>query len=159
MSVVETQPSASLTSLYLEDEVAWLEIMARLASERRFEEINHENLSEFLTDMAIRERREVLSRLVVLLIHWLKWDYQPKKRSRSWRSTILTQEDDLRLMLESRTLHDHTDEVLARAFHMARKRAAETGLPLKTFPADPTMTVDELLSRSDEFEADLRDGV
>ena len=40
--------------------------MARLIAERRFGELDYEHLHEFLTDMARRDRREVLSRLKTL---------------------------------------------------------------------------------------------
>ena len=78
----------ALFDLYERDETAWLETMARLAADRRVEEIDLENLSEFLTPMAHRDRREVENRLEQLLKHLLKHEYQPGRRSRSWRSTI-----------------------------------------------------------------------
>jgi hypothetical protein len=40
-----------------------LEVMSRLVAERRFEEFDCEHLSEYLSDMARRDRREVYSRL------------------------------------------------------------------------------------------------
>jgi hypothetical protein len=73
MAAVKTE---SLSTLFEQDETAWLEIMADLVSKKRFKEIDHRNLSEYLTDMAIRDRREVKSRLVMLLSHLLKWQFQ-----------------------------------------------------------------------------------
>src|SRR6476660_8840454 len=98
MSVVE-----SLLSLYQEDETAWLEQMAHLIAERRFAELDYANLQEFLTDMARRDKREVLSRLTVLITHQLKWKHQPEKRSNSWRATIAEQRRELEELLESGT--------------------------------------------------------
>src|ERR1700730_18671616 len=98
------QAQPSLSDLYHEDETAWLEAMARLVAARRFDELDHENLREFLADMARRDKREVLSRLTTLLAHLLKWEHQPQQRTRSWEATILHQREELRDLLESSTL-------------------------------------------------------
>jgi hypothetical protein len=145
---VESLPS--LSALYQEDETAWLEIMARLVAERRLEELDYANLSEFLADMARRDRREVYSRLVVLLTHILKWEYQPEMRSGSWRGTLMSQRRELRLLLESGTLRNHAAAVLADAYQEAREQAAaETGLPLEPFPAECAASVEELIAREE----------
>src|SRR6266540_3178234 len=94
-----------LSALFERDETAWLEIMSHLAAEGRFVEMDHINLSEYLADMAKRDRREVSSRLVVLLTHLLKWEHQPSNRTGSWRGSILEQRRELRKLLESGTLY------------------------------------------------------
>src|SRR5438128_9939389 len=93
-----------LADLYDEDETAWLEEMARLVSERRYQDLDHEHLSEFLSDMARRDKREVLSRLTLLLAHLLKWDFQSAQRSNSWQATIAVQRRELSDLLERGTL-------------------------------------------------------
>ena len=143
----------ALPTLYQADETAWLETMARLISEHRIDELDYEHLGEYLADMARRDRREVSSRLAILLVHLLKWQFQPEKRTGSWRSTILEQKSELRLLLESGTLRNHAIESLAGAYQDARERAAaETGLSLGTFPSGWSTSVDDLISRewSDE---------
>ena len=135
------------TSLYLEDETAWLELTSRLVAEGRFHEVDGASLSEYLTDMAIRDRREVMSRLVVLLTHLLKWDHQPAKRTPSWESTILTQRNDLHDIFESRTLRNHASDVLDAAYARAVRQAAiQTGSPEKSFPTACPYTLSELLA-------------
>jgi len=137
----------ALNALYEEDETAWLEIMANLAAEGRFAEMDQLNLSEYLADMAKRDRREVFSRLVVLLTHLLKWVHQPDHRSGSWHGTILEQRRELRKLLESDTLHHHAISVLAEAYGEARKQAAaETMLPRATFPIECRWDVETLLA-------------
>lgn len=145
------QIAVPLPLLYHQDETAWLEVMSRLVAERRFDEFDCEHLSEYLSDMARRDRREVYSRLVVLLTHLLKWEHQPAKRSGSWRGTILTQRRELRLLLESGTLRNHAVEILAEAYQEAREQAAaETELPLETVSVECGQSVDELISRGSE---------
>src|SRR5438874_1944892 len=95
-----------LSDLYETDETAWLERMAELVRRGRIEELDLPNLSEFLSDMARRDRREVESRLAVLIAHLLKWEYQPPKRSRSWLVTIEQQRQELLRLLESGTLRN-----------------------------------------------------
>ncbi|WP_169977674.1 DUF29 domain-containing protein [Tautonia rosea] len=148
---MSNQMAGALPSLYHEDETAWLETMAQLVAEGRFDELDCAHLSEYLSDMARRDRREVYSRLVVLLTHLLKWEHQPEKRSGSWRGTILTQRRELRLLLESGTLRNHAIASLAEAYQDAREQAAaETELPIDTFPFPCVYTVDELIARDSE---------
>lgn len=144
--------ATSLAALYEADETAWLETMAQLAADRRVEDIDYQNLSEFLNDMARRDRREVYRRLVLLLTHLLKWEYQPEQRTRSWRATIRTQRSELRLLIESGTLRNHASAVLAKAYEEAREQAAdEADVPVETFPAECAQTVAELIEQ--ELEA------
>ena len=104
-----TAEALDLSTLYERDETAWLEAMSALAANGRHTEMDFAHLSEYLADMAKRDRREVFSRLVVLLSHLLKWEHQLENRSNSWRGTILEQRRELRLLLESRSLRRHAD--------------------------------------------------
>src|SRR5439155_23872998 len=114
-------------------------------------EMDYLHLSEYLADMAKRDRREVSSRLVTLLIHLLKWEQQPDQRSGSWQGTILEQRRELRKLLESGTLHKHALSVLAEAYADARKQAAaETGLPRGTFPAECGWDLESLLEDKED---------
>ena len=94
-----TAQAVPLSVLYERDETAWLEAMSALAAAGRHAEMDHANLSEYLADMARRDRREVFSRLVVLLTHLLEWEHQPGNWSGSWRGTIREQRRELRQLL------------------------------------------------------------
>jgi hypothetical protein len=139
---------AGLSSLYEADETAWLETMAGLIVEGRLDDLDYENLHEFLTSMARRDRREVLHRLTTLLVHLLKWEYQPTKRSRSWVTTIRNQRLELEDLLESGTLRNHAKDVLSEAYSRAiQLAAAETGFDEKIFPSTCPDTLDEILTK------------
>lgn len=141
------RPIEILPSLYEEDETAWLEAMADLIAAQRYEELDYPHLQEYLTDMAIRDRREVKSRLVTLIAHRLKWIHQPDKRSASWRGTILEQRRELRDLLGRGVLRNHAEAVLGKAYQDAvEQAAAETELPPETFPAVCPWTLELLLS-------------
>lgn len=136
-----------LSLLYEQDETAWLEVMADLVAQRRHAELDYLHLSEYLSDMAKRDLREVFSRLVILMSHLLKWQYQPDKRSGSWRGTIREQRRELNQLLESETLRNHAQLVLLDAYAEARKQTSdETELSLETFPQECPWELDELLS-------------
>jgi hypothetical protein len=140
--------------LFEQDETAWLEIMANLAAEGRFAEMDHANLSDYLKDMAKRDRREVASRLVTLLTHLLKWEYQPDRRSGSWQGTIMEQRRELRKLLESGTLQKHALAILEECYADARKQAAvETGLARGAFPVECAWNLESLLADVEEETA------
>jgi hypothetical protein len=154
MTTTEQLP---LGVLFEQDETAWLETMSHLALAGRYAEMDYANLSEYLTDMANRDRREVFSRLVSLLLHLLKWEHQPDRRSGSWQGTILEQRHELRKLLESGTLQNHALAVLAEAYADARKRAAaEMGLARGTFPVECFWDLESLLA---DVEGDAEAGV
>lgn len=142
---------AATAALYEADETAWLEATADLIRDGRIAEVDLNTVAEYLTDMAKRDRREVFSRLVVLLSHLLKWKYQPDQRSGSWRGTILEQQRELRQLFESGTLRNHASAVFADAYADARKQAAaETGLLRSVFPDECGWNIDRSLADLDE---------
>jgi hypothetical protein len=136
-----------LARLYEADETGWLEQMSKLINERRYEELDYQHLGEYLLDKAKRDRREVLHRLTTLLTHLLKWEHQPRKRSRSWEITIRRERRELQDLLDSRTLEDYALEILPKAYTRAAKDAAtETGLVQERFPQECPYTLADLLS-------------
>ena len=137
-----------LDGLYDRDEVAWYDTMASLIAQARVGELDFANLKEVLEDMGKRHRRDVKSRLRILLAHWLKWEYRPSQRSGSWMATLLVQRTDLRDDLEdSRTLYNHAVQIYGDTYELAVKLAAlETGLPPETFPETCPVTLGELLA-------------
>ncbi len=142
-----TPRTPTLASMHETDETAWLDQTAELVRAGRFDQIDAAALAEFLTDLARRDRREVFSRLVVLLAHLLKWEHQPERRSGSWLGTILEQQRELRQLLESGTLRNHAAYMFAEAHADARKQAAaETGLARSAFTEECPWDLDAALA-------------
>lgn len=143
-----TKQAPALSELYERDEVAWYGAMIELIELGRTDDLDFVNLKELLESMAKREHREVKSRLRILLAHWLKWQYQPEKRTGSWAATLVLQRSELRDdFSDSRVLYNRAVEVLDSAYHQAvRFASAETGLPPETFPETCPVTLDELLA-------------
>ncbi len=144
--MIQGKTMPSLPELFDADETAWLEQMAALAGENAGASLDLPHLSEYLGDMAKRDKREVIQRLTVLLVHLLKWEHQPKKRSRSWQLTIDEQRDELQELLESGSLRAHTEQELAKAYQKAVRRAAvETKLKEETFADECPFSLEQVL--------------
>ena len=141
------QTSRALATLYEVDETAWLEATAELVRQSRFDEIDSSTLSEYLGDMARRDRREVESRLIVLLAHILKWMHQPERRSGSWKGTIIEQRQELEGLLGRGVLWNHAESELSESYRKALERAAaETGLPESAFVESCPFSLEQILS-------------
>ncbi len=137
-------------SLYDEDFAVWTAETARLLRAGRFDEVDIEHVAEEIEDMGKRDKRELYSRLTVLIADLLKWKWQPERKTRSWRSTIVTQRAELRRLFEQSPslqaiVHDAVDDVYSDALDRA---TAETGLPGRTFPRKCPFTPDEILDLS-----------
>jgi hypothetical protein len=108
-------------SLYKRDYYTWALQQARALKEHRLEELDWENLSDEVEGLAKTERRELRSRLEVLLEHLIKWQFQPQRRTRSWRTTVAVQRLKIREHLgENPGLRPSVTEVLAQAYKVAR---------------------------------------
>lgn len=132
---------------YEDDFFAWTQHTAALLREGRFPQVDVEHVAEEIEDMGKRDRRVVESRLEVLLSHLLKWRYQPRRRSRSWRASIRTQRSKLGLVLrDSPSLKAQLPALVRTAYARAVATAAdETGLNLKRFPRDCPYTAEQIL--------------
>jgi len=134
-------------SLYDEDFAAWTAATARLLRARRLTELDLEHLAEEVEDMGKSQTRERNSRLRALLVHLLKWQGQPQKRSRGWRSTIDAQRVELRdLLRQSPSLRHRLPESLPEVYRDAVRAAGiETGLAAGTFPRECPFRVEQIL--------------
>lgn len=135
----------TLNQLYEADETAWLEAMAELIQLKLYDQLDYSNLQEFLTEMAKRDKREVTSRLTLLIAHQLKWDYQSAKRSTSWKITIESQRQELLSLFENASLRHYAELKLQKSYQAAIRLAmAETDLAEDAFPANSPYTLDSL---------------
>ncbi|MBV8450769.1 MAG: DUF29 domain-containing protein [Deltaproteobacteria bacterium] len=108
-------------SLYERDYYTWALQQVRALKEHRLEELDWENLADEVESLAKTERRELRSRLEVLLEHLLKWQFQASHRGRSWRTTVAQQRSKIREHLdENPGLKPSVVDVLARAYQSAR---------------------------------------
>ena len=137
-------------SLYEKDFYAWTQEQAALISQGKWTGLDVPNLVEEIESLGRQQRSELRNRLSVLLMHLLKWEYQPSKRSRSWNLTIRIQRIDIAdLLAESPSLKPYLLEAIDKAYKKAVLAAAkETSLPEATFPDEASYTAQQILDGS-----------
>jgi hypothetical protein len=132
---------------YENDFLLWIDKQVELLRAKKFEQLDLNNLIEEMDSMGKSLRRELNSRLEVLLMHLLKCEYQPDMKSSSWRGTIHTQRSQLRGLLEENpSLRREFSQRAQRAYTFAVQGASlESGLPESTFPAENPYSGEQLL--------------
>jgi hypothetical protein len=133
--------------LYDRDFFEWSRCNAALLRSGRFDQADIEHIAEEIEDMGKRDRRELESRLQVLLAHLVKWRHQPQFRSSSWETTIDHQRDGIQMLLrDAPSLRNRCHEILPLAYAKAvRDASKETKLPHASFPSDCPFTLDQIL--------------
>ena len=116
--------------VYDADYAAWSEAQANALRRRAANEVDWDNIADEVESLGRSDRREIRSRLAILLVHLLKWRFQPQARSPSWRSSIRESRDKIAdLIEESPSLADCPAAYLEVAYARARTAAAdETGV-------------------------------
>ncbi len=136
-----------MSALYDTDFYAWTVQQRELLAQGRLQEVDIAHLMEELDDMSRSTKRELVNRLALLLMHLLKWRYQPRLQSISWQLTIEEQRLQVKeLLLDNPSLHSLFPDILNRAYGQALLKAArETGLDKKEFPLVCPFTFDQIL--------------
>jgi len=146
-SASSTARPAPVVNLYDVDFFEWTQRTAGQLRARRFARVDIEHVAEEIEDMGKRDLRELNSRMEVLLAHLLKWKLQPRKRSRSWRATIVVQRREIDATLQdSPSLRRRLVSARPSNYEGAVARAAaETGLGVTAFPPSCPFSIEEIL--------------
>jgi Domain of unknown function DUF29 len=125
-----------MSEKYLVDFSSWINQTAQLLRERRWHEIDVPHLIEEVEDLGKSERRGIASQLTRLLLHLLKWHYQPQRRSDSWLDSITDARTQIELVIEdSPSLRSYPAEQLKESYQRARRQAAkQTSMEISMFP-------------------------
>ena len=140
----------SQQSEYDKDFYAWSLHNAALIREGKLSKVDLEHVAEEIEDMGRSNRRELVSRLAVLLAHLLKWKFQTDHRSNSWKNKIEHQRFKVKDVLdESPSLKYELDKKLSHAYKEALMIAVEqTELNRDTFPKTCPFSLKEALNES-----------
>jgi hypothetical protein len=131
---------------YDTDFYQWTQQQADLLRQGALSALDRENLAEEIESMGKSGQRAVESYLRNILLHLLKWQYQPERRSNSWRLSIRDGRHQVAKRLrESPSLKPKIADMVTDEYPLVREYAAnETGLPLVTFPEQCPLTVEEI---------------
>lgn len=107
MHQLQTNPLE--TSLYETDFHSWLQTQILLLNQRKWHQVDVNNLIEELEYLGRQQRQELRNLLSILIGHLLKWEYQSNRRS--WLATIRIQRRDLiRLLKDNPSLKAYLAE-------------------------------------------------
>jgi hypothetical protein len=140
-------------SLYEADFAAWALEQAAAVQRKDWAAIDVPNLVEELESMGKQQRAQLRNRLIVLLMHLAKWQYQSGQRARhggSWQSSIAEQRGEIEIHLgDSPSLKPYVPQAMQLAWKVARIKAArETRLDMQTFPPACPYTFEQAMSES-----------
>lgn len=143
--------STTKTVLYETDFSQWVDETTELIKDGRFSELDLPNLIEELQSLRISDKRALRGYLRVLLMHLLKWHFQPGKRTPSWRGSIRNARNEIEdILKDSPSLKNYIFESIDWCYARAVKLAVEeTGLSLSVFPNSCPYLDEQILD--DEF--------
>jgi Domain of unknown function DUF29 len=132
---------------YDSDFYLWSAGQAALIREGKFDQLDIENVAEEIESLGRSDRKSLTSQVQRLLAHLLKWQFQPTRRSKSWKLSIYSARDEIKVILDdSPSLNDALSAGLDKAYLSAKKRAAlETGLSAASFPDECPYSLQQVL--------------
>lgn len=133
---------------YDKDVIAWAQEQAQLLRSGRFDALDIEHIAEEIEDVGKSEKRELASRMAVLLTHLLKWQFQSGRRGSSWQRTIKEQRKSIALHIKEtpslKASLANADWLSATWADTVAKAIEETDLDV--FPETLPWTVEQVLS-------------
>ena len=146
-----------MKSLYDTDAYTWAMTQADALRRRSANEIDWDNVAEEIESVGKSQASELRSRYITLLLHLLKWRFQPERRTRSWENTVRRERREIvRHLTGNPGLKPDREELFASAYETARLDAStETDLPLESFPQDNPFGLDQAMDEG--FWPDAKD--
>ena len=133
--------------LHDQDFYTWANEQAGLLRAGRLSEADIEHIAEEIESMGKSEKRELVSRLTVLLVNLLKWQFQPGLRSASWEASVQVQRIKIvDHLADNPSLNPRIPDAVVAAYRVGRiEAAAETGIKQTTFPQSCSWTYDQIM--------------
>lgn len=143
----------ALQTLYNQDFYSWIQQTVKALKNRDLDRVDWENLIEEIDSMGHSEKKELKSRLLVIIEHLLKlmfWAEENAQNRRGWRNTVIEQRGQLELLLEdSPSLRPMVQAVFLETYARARTQVLQkSDLPSDSIPQHPPFTSDELLNEA-----------
>ena len=155
MTALKAQ-AAPVGTAYEDDFYTWTQEQGSRLRAGDLSHLDLENLAEEIESLGKSQFASFASALRIVLVHMLKFDHQPARRTRSWAISIATHRDHAAEELkDSPGLRSRWDEAVARAYRTARLEASkETRLPLKRFPEACPYTYQDIMDRPFAIDPD-----
>lgn len=133
--------------MYDSDFHLWTQQQAKLLREGDWQNVDIKNLIEEIEALGRQERKELKNRLGILLGHLLKWQFQPKRRSKSWLYTIREKRSEIiDLFNDSPSLKSCIEEIWESSYEKGVNLAEkETSLECDQFPSVCPYSLDQIL--------------
>ncbi len=135
--------------LYDTDFHAWALHNAQLLRQKKFEKLDIDNVAEELEGMGMSYKHALVNRLVILIAHLLKWQFQLEYHGNSGRGSINEQRKRIhQLLIGSPSLKYQIEDKIIDAYDIAISSAVgETGLAENTFPATCPYSFAQLIDK------------
>ncbi len=138
LDILGSQELVDVSKSYEIDFANWIADQVEKIRLQGDEGLDLSNISEELEALGRRDRRALKSHLRNLLVHLLKWQYQPQRRSDSWLRSIGNARAEIEdILSDSPSLKSFLEEQIDAEFEKARAQAIrETGLGSNSLPDD-----------------------
>jgi hypothetical protein len=138
-------------SKYDDDFYTWTQEQANALLTKDWGALDLEHLAEEIEALGKSDWRALESHVKNLILHCLKWTYQPQERARrgrGWQTSMDNARDAINpLLRDNHGFQYRIDAALAWAYPRARRTAAkQTRLPLSTFPEHCEWGFDQLMN-------------
>lgn len=143
--------NVDLKANYAHDFFAWTAEQADRLRSAAPGGIDASHIAEEIESMGKSDRRALRAQIKRLLVHLLKWKFQPTHRGASWAASIANARFELEsIAADSPSLAKHAEGFVEEIYSQAAREAAgEMGIDIDQLPADCPFTFDEI--RDDEF--------
>jgi hypothetical protein len=143
-----TEQLSLSSNLYERDYCLWLARTIQQLQTGKLDRLDISALIEELQGMSNSEKNALESNLRILLMHLLKYRYQPHKRTNSWLFTIREHRKRLlKALQKSPSLRRYYETVFSECYRDSRELASdETGLSLQVFPAESPFSSEDTLN-------------
>lgn len=146
----KSRPAAGPARTRYEDDLyTWVQEQVGLLRAGRLSEVDADNVAEELSDVGRSELRSLESAIALLLMHLLKWDHQPRRRSRSWELTVRNQRERIAdVLADNPGLRSRLEDAFHRGYKYGRLQALEeTRLLDEDLPERCPYSFDEMMTR------------
>ncbi|MCG6137260.1 MAG: DUF29 domain-containing protein [Nostoc sp. LLA-1] len=138
-------------ALYEQDFYLWIQTTVKLLKERNLEQLDIDNLLEEIDSMGRSEKKELKTRLIVLIEHLLKlqfWILEKDDNARGWRTTVVEQRRQiLYILADSPSLKSILNHIFIDCYTDARKDTIRKyQLSSELFPEQPPFSLEQVLN-------------